>query len=142
MNNTGYLIMQLAKQMRYQLNQRLLAQGLTVQQWAVMQQMSLWQERTETVPTANQLCQQLDMDKPTMSGIVRRLTAKQFIEQHPNPDDQRAKLLQLTSEGTVALHAGQQVSDEVLALSLQALTASEQHMLQQLLRKLEGETVK
>ncbi|MDN6252672.1 MAG: hypothetical protein L0J27_06505 [Lactiplantibacillus plantarum] len=56
MDNIGYLLMQFSKQLRYQLNQRLIANGLTIQQWAVMQQISLWVERTAQQPTANQLC--------------------------------------------------------------------------------------
>lgn len=63
--NTGYLLMNISKQMKYQLNQALLQQGLTVQQWAVIQQLA------QQIPlTAVTLSARLDMDKPTLSGII------------------------------------------------------------------------
>ena len=136
MDNIGYLLMQFSKQLRYQLNQRLIANGLTIQQWAVMQQISLWVERTAQQPTANQLCHVLDMDRPTMSGILRRLAAKQLVEQDVNPADQRAKLLRLPQVGIQELQAGQRISDQVVATGLQKLTAAEKQSLRQLLKKL------
>ncbi|AYC72337.1 MULTISPECIES: MarR family winged helix-turn-helix transcriptional regulator [Lactiplantibacillus] len=139
MDNIGYILMQLSKQLRYQLNQRLVANGLTIQQWAVMEQISLWVERTAQQPTANQLCHVLDMDRPTMSGILRRLAAKQLVEQEVNPADQRAKLLRLTEVGTQELQAGQRISDQVVATRLQKLTAPEQRTLRQLLKKLRSD---
>lgn len=68
--NTGYLIINIAKKLKYQLNQVLQEQGITIQQWAVLQQI------TKQAATMTELAWQLDMDKPTVSGIVHRLTTK------------------------------------------------------------------
>ena len=71
-----------------------------------------------------------------MSGILRRLAAKQLVEQEVNPADQRAKLLRLTQVGIQELQAGQRISDQVVATGLQKLTAAEKQSLRQLLKKL------
>lgn len=71
-----------------------------------------------------------------MSGILRRLAAKQLVEQDVNPADQRAKLLRLTQVGIQELQAGQRISDQVVATGLQKLTAAEKQSLRQLLKKL------
>ncbi|MGF2942922.1 MarR family winged helix-turn-helix transcriptional regulator [Enterococcus xiangfangensis] len=72
--NTGYLLMNISKKLKYDLNKALLEKGITVQQWAVIQQVDL----KEPV-TATELVHILDMDKPTISGIVQRLEKKELL---------------------------------------------------------------
>lgn len=139
MNNIGYLLIKITKQLRYELNQKLQSQDITIQQWAVIQQISLWITIHQTGPTANALCQILDMDKPTMSGIIQRLVKKKLIYKEPNPNDQRSQLLGLTAIGETALTAGEQTSDQLLNQYLTVLTPDEQKKLQELLIKLNGE---
>lgn len=129
--NTGYLLMNISKQMKYQLNQALLQQGLTVQQWAVIQQLA------QQIPlTAVTLSARLDMDKPTLSGIIKRLLDKQLIEKTSNPDDKRSQLLSLTDAGMTAAAAGKQTSDDLLDHVLGDLSPAEQTTLNHLLTKI------
>ncbi|MHA3065527.1 MarR family winged helix-turn-helix transcriptional regulator [Lacticaseibacillus saniviri] len=129
--NTGYLLMNISKQMKYQLNQALLQQGLTVQQWAVIQQLA------QQIPlTAVTLSARLDMDKPTLSGIIKRLLDKQLIEKTSNPDDKRSQLLSLTDAGMTAAAAGKQTSDDLLDHVLGDLSPAEQATLNHLLTKI------
>ncbi|MFH5811934.1 MarR family winged helix-turn-helix transcriptional regulator [Companilactobacillus sp. FL22-1] len=139
MNNIGYLLIKITKQLRYELNQKLQSQDITIQQWSVIQQINLWITIHQTGPTANALCQILDMDKPTMSGIIQRLVKKKLIYKEPNPNDQRSQLLGLTAIGETALTAGEQTSDQLLNQYLTVLTPDEQKKLQELLIKLNGE---
>ncbi|WP_057894315.1 MarR family winged helix-turn-helix transcriptional regulator [Lacticaseibacillus brantae] len=129
--NSGYLIMNLAHQLKYQLNQALLQEDLTVQQWALLQQLML-----ERPLTAVQLANRLDMDKPTVSGIVKRLVEKDFLTKQANPTDQRSQLLNLTTAGQTAAITGQGISNQILDAIIAPLSTEDQQLLNQLLGKL------
>jgi len=129
--NSGYLIMNLAHQIKYQLNQALLQEDLTVQQWALLQQLML-----ERPLTAVQLANRLDMDKPTVSGIVKRLVEKDFLTKQANPADQRSQLLNLTSTGQTAAVTGQGISNQIVDAIMAPLSPEDQQRLNQLLGKL------
>ncbi|WP_238333978.1 MarR family winged helix-turn-helix transcriptional regulator [Companilactobacillus halodurans] len=135
--NTGYLLMQVAKDLRYELNQALIKSDLTIQQWAVLEQISLLTKTTQN--TANLISKNLDMDKPTISGISKRLVVKELIQKVPNPADKRSQLLTLTENGQTALKLGQKISDQVLQKHLETLTATEQQQLQSTLKKINGD---
>ncbi|HFU5896677.1 TPA: MarR family transcriptional regulator, partial [Enterococcus faecium] len=73
--DTGYLLMDISKKLKYTLNQALIEKGITIQQWAVIQQLSIRNECT-----AAELSIILDMDKPTVSDIVKRLELKSLLK--------------------------------------------------------------
>lgn len=43
------------------------------------------------------------LDRPTMGGIIDRLSAKGWVERRVNPTDRRARVLTLTPEGAALL---------------------------------------
>lgn len=132
--DSGYLLMNISKQLKYDLNQALLQKGVTVQQWAVIQQIN---QRTKA--TVAELSIQLDMDKPTVSGIVKRLEGKQLVSKVPHPSDQRSSLLLLTEAGNVILKECQMISEQILQKSLSVLSVEEQQTLNHLLTKINQE---
>ncbi|MCH4171181.1 MAG: MarR family transcriptional regulator [Lactobacillus sp.] len=134
--NTGYLLMNIAKQLRHSLNQALASFEMTSQQWAVLQQLVMGQGTSQL--TASQLAVQLDMDKPTLSGIIGRLTKKGFLTLAPDPNDGRQKILTLTPNGWEKVEVFQNISNQVLNQYLQRLSAAEQNELNQLLNRLNG----
>lgn len=129
--NTGYLLMDTSKKLKYELNQTLLEEGITVQQWAVIQQIDL----REAV-TASDLAQYLDMDKPTASGIIQRLEKKNLLSRKNNPSDKRSSLLFLTPLGKKRLEKWKRLSDRVVDIRLEVLSEEEKKILNQLLTKL------
>lgn len=134
MVDSGYLLMNISKQLKYDLNQALIQKGVTVQQWAVIQQVD---QRKET--TVAELSFQLGMDKPTVSGIVKRLEGKLLLKKQPNPSDQRSSLLLLTEAGEAVLKECQKISEEILEESLSILSTKEQETLNRLLTKINQE---
>lgn len=132
--NTGYLLMNISKKLKYDLNQALIEKGITVQQWAVIQQT----HQNEQI-TAKELAYALDMDNPTVSGIVHRLEKKDLLFKKPNPSDKRSSLLLLTKTGNNILHECQTISDRILEQYTSALSQSELKMLNQLLTKMNQE---
>ena len=129
--DTGYLIMNISKKLKYDLNHTLLEKGVTVQQWAVIQQLS----QTSSL-TAVDLVQILDMDKPTISGIVQRLEKKGLLTKNKHPSDKRAYLLSLTESGKESLEECKKISEEVVEEYLAVLTVQEKKQLNQLLTKI------
>lgn len=132
--NTGYLLMNISKQLKYSLNQELKKRGLTVQQWAIIQQLSHLDEATSV-----ELTKTLDMDKPTISGIIQRLEKKGLLQKKENFMDKRSYLISLTPLGYEKLNEGQIVSDSLIENYLAALSFEEQQTLKTLLIKINQE---
>ena len=132
--DTGYLLMNISKQLKYNLNQVLNKKGITVQQWAVIQQLSLKDERTAVL-----LSEALDMDKPTISGIIKRLEKKGLVIKTENPSDLRSQLISLTDSGYEILGECQAISEQILANYLTVLSTDEQTTLNVLLTKINQE---
>lgn len=129
--DTGYLLMNISKNLKYTLNQALIQKGVTVQQWAVMQQLS--QEKKHT---AAALAYTLGMDKPTVSGILKRLELKKIVTKNSNPLDQRSYILSLTELGLTLLNEYQGISEEIVGKYLVGLSLEEQQTLNKLLLKI------
>ncbi|WP_086347592.1 MarR family winged helix-turn-helix transcriptional regulator [Candidatus Enterococcus clewellii] len=129
--DTGYLLMNISKNLKYTLNQALIKKGVTIQQWAVIQQLSI-----RKGCTAAELAVILDMDKPTISGIVKRLELKKLLVKNDNPLDQRSKFLSLTNLGEVLLNECQDISETIISKYLVVLSSEEQQKLNQLLMKI------
>jgi DNA-binding MarR family transcriptional regulator len=82
------------------------------------------------------LAEKLEVDRTTMVDLVDRLEASGFVERRPDPNDRRARLIDLTPRGRKALTAGIAASDEVEAQFLAALSAADQRTFRQALSSL------
>jgi len=63
-------------------------------QWYV-----LWHLVHEGPQAQRDLLQLLNVEKPTLSGVVSALVRKGFVDQTTDPDDQRQRLLTITPAG-------------------------------------------
>ncbi|MBC6118071.1 winged helix DNA-binding protein [Listeria innocua] len=140
MDNIGYLFMNCSKKLKYELNEALMVKNITIQQWAVVNQIELNSRRDKT-SKAVEIAKILDMDKPTISGIVKRLEKKKLITKTRNIEDSRSYCLQLTAEGKRIVQTCQQLSDDLMGLFLKPLTPQEVTGLQKVLMKLNKEEV-
>ncbi|MGO2891376.1 MarR family winged helix-turn-helix transcriptional regulator [Enterococcus devriesei] len=136
MENTGYLIMNSSKHLTYDLNSELRKQDLTAPQWAVLQQINRYQQERPT--TAKQLVTLLDMDKPTLSVILKRLEQKNFIIKKRSSHDSRSYELFLTDSGKQTYLSGEKISEHVLEKFIAPLSMEEKRQLNELLQKLNG----
>lgn len=132
MPDIGYLLINHAKQLKTAQTHALESSNITVSQWALLAALA-----RATSATAAELAAALDMDKPTMSGIVSRLVAKKMISKSPKPTDRRASLLKLTELGRTTYAQCAQIAQKTAAAYLAPLTASQQRQLQTLLTQLE-----
>lgn len=125
--NIGYLLNQAAKSLKYELNTALEREGFTASQWAVLKHLELL--GLEGVPvdryTAVSIGERLDMDKPTMSGIVKRLVEKGALRKLSHPTDKRASVLELTEETREVLPVLERISEQALQQALNGFTEAD-----------------
>ncbi|GAX08097.1 MarR family transcriptional regulator [Secundilactobacillus silagincola] len=133
MNNFGYLIMDVAKELRYQLNVALEKEGITSAQWAVIAQLKLSKDPL----TSAQVAGIVGMDRATVSGIVKRLAAKELVAVQASSQDRRARVLTLTAKGEETFKRCEQIANAQMSEFAIPLEQQEQATLVSLLIKLE-----
>lgn len=116
-SNLGYLVNLSAKLMKYHLSLQLEEMNFTVQQWSVIKDLQLLEDlgAPENDRMAVSIAQRLDMDKPTISGIIKRLHDKGFIKKNPHSSDKRATVLKLTSHTRELLPQLEACSEQTIA---------------------------
>lgn len=120
MQNLGYLIHLTSKLLKHDLNTRLEPMNFTAIQWAVIKDLELCEERKAPADhfTAASIAKRLDMDKPTISGILNRLDEKGFIVRKANPEDKRSQIIELSEQCRKASASLQALSNETLEHAL------------------------
>jgi len=88
-DDIGFLANRFTRVMRAHLAEGLAAEGLTPQQAAVL----LAVLHAPDAPTPSAVADALDIDRPTMTGLVRRLERDGWLCVRPNPHDSRSRLL-------------------------------------------------
>ncbi|MEA5450564.1 MarR family winged helix-turn-helix transcriptional regulator [Leptolyngbya sp. CCNP1308] len=78
----------------------------------------------------------LRVDKATMVTLLNNLEAQGLVERRPHPSDRRAYNIHLLEAGRDRLQAAEQASIAAADEFFSALTPSEQHTLNELLRRI------
>lgn len=111
--------------------QETMADGLTPQQYAALVKIGDFGAVSQ-----NRLGRAVAMDPATSQGVAQRLLAKGLIRRTDDPEDRRRTMLSLTDEGAALVERlvplGKIVTDE----TLKPLTAEEQRVFLDLLKKL------
>lgn len=137
--------MRVSKELRYVLTKELTTYGLTTSQWSVLKRLEMEEENKSSLlmRTSAEIASKLDLDKPTISGIINRLNEKGMISKEPHPKDKRAFVLFLTPKAKELIPILESVSDRVIDKSLINFTTEEKeifiHLLIKLDRTLSGE---
>lgn len=136
--NIAYTINYCSKLLKNKLNQALEQEDLTVAQFAAIKDIEIYTVKKGTGQgvTAAQIADRLDMDKPTVSGVINRLVDKNYVEKLPNPADGRSFLLKLTPESKERLPNLEKIQDLVLAEITQGLTGQEIDQFQGIIQKI------
>ncbi len=136
--NIGYLINNCSKLLQNKLNKELEKENLTSAQFAVIKDI----ERNTAIDSeksgviAVDIATRLNMDKPTVSGIVKRLIDKGYVEKIPNPHDRRSFILKLTTKSKMKLPNLEKINNDVLFKVTKNLTEEEIQLLKKLLNKM------
>lgn len=83
------------------------------------------------------LIRMMAYDKSSGMGVINRLIANGIIEEFPNPDDRRGKLLRLTKKGKQNVQFGYQKAPKAARLVSKPFTTIEKRRLLHLLKKLD-----
>ena len=88
--------------------------------------------------TAVEIAEKLDLDKPTVSGIVNRLYEKGLLRKEPHPNDKRATVLFLTPKVKELIPKLEVISNHVIDESLINFSAEEKTIFLRLLSKMDS----
>jgi DNA-binding MarR family transcriptional regulator len=82
------------------------------------------------------LAKYVALDRATCSNIVTRLESKGYLQRHINPENKRAKLVNLTSKGNKLLSEAKKPMDYVQKKLIEPLNAEEKKLFLKCLQKL------
>lgn len=139
MRNIGYLLMKVSKELRYELTKALKNYDITASQWSFLKRLEMEEknESSHLKRTAVEIASKLDLDKPTISGIVNRLYEKEMISKEPYPNDKRVTILFLTPKANELIPTLEAVSNRVIDESLRKFSIEEKEVFIHLLSKLD-----
>ncbi len=83
------------------------------------------------------LIRMMAYDRSSGMGVIRRLLDKGIIEEFPNPEDKRGKLLRLTEKGTESVKQAYQEVPKAAHLVSRNLSEPEKRQLLRLLKKMD-----
>ncbi len=102
--------------------------------WQVLTTLRLWRADHRSSP--GELAADLEVSSGAMTSRLDRLEEAGYLRRLPDPDDRRGIVVELTPEGTAAWDEAASVQGRREAFFASALTPTEQHQLNGLLRKL------
>lgn len=138
MYNIGYTVTLCSKLIKNKLNKELEKEGITAAQFAVIKDIEMNSKSTPNLEsiTAVAIGERLDMDKPTISGIINRLVSKGYVEKLPHLTDKRASILKLTDYCSKMLKTFETISDNVISSAIEGVSAEELAKFNEVISKL------
>lgn len=135
--NIGYLLTLSAKMMKHLLNRKLERLNITASQWAVIKDLQMLSQYGAAINqyTAVEIAKRLDMDKPTMSGVLNRLIEKDYIKKKSHPEDRRAQVIQLTDTCIKMIPTIEEESNNTIETALKDFDIGEREEFVRLLNK-------
>ena len=127
-----YMLMKTSRQMKSGLDKALSELGYTSGQFALMNQIELMKNEAASYEIADRL----SSDRPTVSGIVQRLTQKGILIKKDHPEDRRSQIISLSLEGLKDLQALRTIADQVSADIFKAFSELEKANLKTYLEKI------
>ena len=134
MKKNDCIFFQFAK--TYQLSSRFLAQKVSELNLTSVQAMVLGFLTKEDQITSRELGKRTELDSATLTGILDRLEAAEFLERKSNPDDRRSIHIHLTPKGKAMGREASRVIVEANAEFLQVLTEEQKRDLHSIISTL------
>lgn len=127
MNDVGYLINKAARLTKWELNNRLGDVGLTSPQFAVLREIlcneSKGDKKADLTPAT--IAERVYADRPTISGIIQRLTDQGWVQRVENPNDRRSKIIVLTDKSIALMGTLDSLSSETMKIGLKDFSEEE-----------------
>jgi DNA-binding MarR family transcriptional regulator len=130
-NSLGFLLNKAAGEMKYALESALRPYDLTPAQWSVLSRLT-----SEDGQTISDIGKSLYFDKPTISGIIRRLHDKALVKKTGDPHDQRLSRIYITKKAKELMIELPPLAMGVNKQALQGINQKEAALLNDLLGKI------
>ncbi|WP_437318284.1 MarR family winged helix-turn-helix transcriptional regulator [Sorangium sp. So ce385] len=124
----GFLLNRAASTMRLALEDRLRPYDLTAPQWAVLERLA-----EDEGQTMSSLGQSLGFDRPTTTGVVKRLEMKGLVKRTADASDGRVVRLALSERGRAQVSELPPLAAEVNRKAARGLSRDERAALERLL---------
>ena len=105
--------------------------GVTLPRFDLMAQL----DKTPTGMTLGELSGRMMVSNGNVTGLAERLVAQGLLDRRPSPNDRRAQLVSLTSEGRSAFRAMARTHENWIAEMLTDLTPTDVETLMRLLAR-------
>jgi MarR family transcriptional regulator, transcriptional regulator for hemolysin len=128
----GFLLGDLARLIKGDLDQRILREGIGVTPGEAR---TLLHAARAGEVRQNVLAERMGLEAMTLSAYVDRLEERGLVQRVPDPSDRRAKLVRLTDAADGALEAIMRVAGKVRGRAREGMTDEEWTLLNHLLKK-------
>lgn len=126
MESISYRIVDCGKKLRRAFDQRVGDVGLTGPQGRLMMVVKRDPGRPQSV-----YADVLEVEPITLTRMIDRLEDAGMVERHPDPEDRRAKLVQLTKDGAARVAEMQMIVDAFNEEMMSGFSAAEREALKQ-----------
>lgn len=120
-----FLMHDVSRLLRRQMDQRAQALGLTSAQWRVLASIARVELLEQEPLSQAALAEQMDMEPITLSRHVDRMEAAGLIERRPNPHDRRAYRLYLTDTARPLVDRFRAMGSDCLGSATDGITDEE-----------------
>lgn len=129
-----YTINLCSKLIKNRMNKELEKEGITVAQFNLLKDIELHlklEKNDELTPVL--IASRLDMDKPTISGIINRLIYKGYLEKLPNENDRRSYLVTLTEKAKIQMESFEKINSNIVDLAIDGIEKERLYVLSEVL---------
>lgn len=120
--NLSYAVNLCSKLLKNRMNKELEKEGITTAQFAILKDIHihiLLDKQEDLTPVL--IASRLDMDKPTISGIINRLVAKGYLEKIANEEDKRSYLVNLTEKAKIKINDFDKINNEIVDMAIEGI---------------------
>lgn len=107
MQNTSYLLMKASRALKQRLDHQLNKHDITASQFSVLYQI----RRNNNRVVASEVAKALDLDRPTISAIIKRLESKGIVTRIPHEKDKRSEYLMINEQFVAVVDELREESD-------------------------------
>lgn len=134
----GHMLLDSSRRLKWNLAGRLADVGLTFPQWMVLNDIftsgDLSDANLSLTPAA--ISERLNVDRPTISGIIERLEKSSWVYRAVNPEDRRSCIIMLTDKAKELMDELAELSRLTMEQAIKDFDESEITQLKQYLRRI------
>lgn len=134
----GHLLLNASRRLKWSLAGRLADVGLTFPQWMVLNDIYVIEkEKKESCYlTPASVAERLNVDRPTISGIIERLEKNSWVYRIINAEDRRSYIIMLTDKAKELMSELETLGNQAIEKAVKGFTDDELKQLKQYLQRI------